>query len=167
MFLKRAVPVGPCDADELRDLLFHTWCTRCSSRSCRRCLGNTGNQCPTNHNSLVNCQMVKMVILASMVMFLKYRVKKKCHFLGNFFGMYWFCLVHVKYRKSSELVGMLVRCTLTPLCILNMHAMEKSEKSRSVCAVWQIIGPTALLNWQSGMQLMLWSYLNASNLIDV
>lgn len=26
MFLKRAVPVGHCGVDELRDLLFRTWC---------------------------------------------------------------------------------------------------------------------------------------------
>lgn len=51
-------------------------------------------------------------------------------------GMYWCCLVHVKYRKSPKLVGMLLRCALAPVCILNGHPIEKSEgkPGRSVCA---------------------------------
>lgn len=142
----------------------HWMHTRCSPRSCRRCLGSTGSQCPTNHNSVVvNLQNVKRAQFWPPGLCFQAQRKKLPFSSQFFFSRYWFCLVHITYRKS---LNWLFRCTLAPVCILNMHTIEKNEKSQLDLYV-QCDKLQALQHFWIGVQLMLWSYLNASNLVNV
>lgn len=135
----------------------------------QKVLGRHWSQCSTNRNSFViNCQTVKDSNFGLQGYIFKVQSKKMLLPSNFFFSMYWFCLVHIKYRKSLELVDMLFRCILAPVCILNTHTGKKWEKSgRSVCAVWQIIGPVALLNWHAVNALVLFKCFKFSRCLKI